>query len=207
VSVAVFQLSSLKDMVKAMHRNGIEVLLEVVFTHTAEGGAECHMISIRGLDSSSYYIADGVVGCKASVLNCNHPVAQKLILDSLRHWVLDFHVDGFCFINAPFLVKGPDGEGLSRPPLLEAIAFDPVLAKTKIIADPWSPLDISNVQFPFPHWKKWAEMNTRFSIDVRKFLKREALISDLVWQWGLVFIQGSSILFQLRIQELWTYTC
>jgi isoamylase len=202
VSVAVFQLSSLKDMVKAMHRNGIEVLLEVVFTHTAEGGAECHMISIRGLDSSSYYIADGVVGCKASVLNCNHPVAQKLILDSLRHWVLDFHVDGFCFINASFLVKG-----LSRPPLLEAIAFDPVLAKTKIIADPWSPLDISNVQFPFPHWKKWAEMNTRFSIDVRKFLKREALISDLVWQWGLVFIQGSSILFQLRIQELWTYTC
>jgi isoamylase len=138
-------------------------------------------------------VPDVVIGCKASVLNCNHPVAQKLILDSLHHWVLDFHVDGFCFINAPFLVKGPDGEGLSRPPLLEAIAFDPVLAKTKIIADPWSPLDISNVQFPFPHWKKWAEMNPRFSIDVRKFLKRGTLISDLATR-----LCGSGDLFLSR---------
>ncbi|CAL5094772.1 unnamed protein product [Urochloa decumbens] len=176
---SISAIKSMKDMVKTMHRNGIEVLLEVVFTHTAEGGAECQMISIRGIDGSSYYIADGIVGCKASVLNCNHPVTQRLILDSLRHWVLDFHVDGFCFINAPFLVRGPGGEGLSRPPLLEAIAFDPVLSKTKIIADPWSPLDISNVQFPFPHWKRWAEMNTRFCMDVRKFLKGEALVSDL----------------------------
>ncbi|CAL4893397.1 unnamed protein product [Urochloa decumbens] len=176
---SISAIKSMKDMVKTMHRDGIEVLLEVVFTHTAEGGAECQMISIRGIDGSSYYIADGIVGCKASVLNCNHPVTQRLILDSLRHWVLDFHVDGFCFINAPFLVRGPGGEGLSRPPLLEAIAFDPVLSKTKIIADPWSPLDISNVQFPFPHWKRWAEMNTRFCMDVRKFLKGEALVSDL----------------------------
>uniref|UniRef100_A0A0Q3VEJ5 Uncharacterized protein n=1 Tax=Setaria italica TaxID=4555 RepID=A0A0Q3VEJ5_SETIT len=184
---------SMKDMVKTMHRHGIEVLLEVVFTHTAEGGAECQMISIHGIDGSSYYIADGIVGCKASVLNCNHPVTQRLILDSLRHWVLDFHVDGFCFINAPFLVRGPGGEGLSRPPLLEAIAFDPVLSKTKIIADPWSPLDISNVQFPFPHWKRWAEMNTRFSMDVRKFLKGEALISDLATR-----LCGSGDLFSSR---------
>ncbi|KAK3138860.1 hypothetical protein QOZ80_5AG0374380 [Eleusine coracana subsp. coracana] len=190
---SVSAIKSMKDMVKTLHRSGIEVLLEVVFTHTAEGGAECQMISIRGIDGSSYYIADGVVGCNASVLNCNHPVTQKLILDSLRHWVLDFHVDGFCFINAPFLVKGPGGEGLSRPPLLEAIAFDPVLAKTKIIADPWSPLDISNVQFPFPHWKKWAEMNTKFSIDVRKFLKGEALISDLATR-----LCGSGDLFLSR---------
>lgn len=190
---SVSAIKSMKDMVKTMHRNGIEVLLEVVFTHTAEGGAECQMISIRGIDGSSYYIADGIAGCKASVLNCNHPVTQKLILDSLRHWVLDFHVDGFCFINAPFLVRGSGGEGLSRPPLLEAIAFDPVLSKTKIIADPWSPLDISNVQFPFPHWKRWAEMNTRFSMDVRKFLKGEALISDLATR-----LCGSGDLFSSR---------
>ncbi|KAF8765725.1 hypothetical protein HU200_008228 [Digitaria exilis] len=190
---SVSAIKSMKDMVKAMHRNGIEVLLEVVFTHTAEGGAECQMISIRGIDGSSYYIADGIAGCKASVLNCNHPVTQKLILDSLRHWVLDFHVDGFCFINAPFLVRGPGGEGLSRPPLLEAIAFDPVLSKTKVIADPWSPLDISNVQFPFPHWKRWAEMNTRFSMDVRMFLKGEALISDLATR-----LCGSGDLFSSR---------
>ncbi|XP_062231310.1 isoamylase 2, chloroplastic-like [Phragmites australis] len=190
---SVSAIKSMKNMIKTMHKSGIEVLLEVVFTHTAEGAAECQMISIRGIDSSSYYIADGVVGSKASVLNCNHPVTQKLILDSLRHWVLDFHVDGFCFINAPFLVRGPGGEGLSRPPLLEAIAFDPVLSKTKIIADPWSPLDISNVQFPFPHWKRWAEMNTRFSIDVRKFLKGEALISDLATR-----LCGSGDLFSSR---------
>ncbi|KAL6610021.1 hypothetical protein ACP70R_039990 [Stipagrostis hirtigluma subsp. patula] len=190
---SVSAIKSMKDMIKKMHKNGIEVLLEVVFTHTAEGGAECEMISIRGIDGSSYYIADGVVGGKASVLNCNHPVTQKLILDSLRHWVLDFHVDGFCFINAPFLVRGAGGEGLSRPPLLEAIAFDPVLSKTKIIADPWSPLDISNVQFPFPHWKRWAELNTRFCIDVRKFLKGEALISDLATR-----LCGSGDLFSSR---------
>ncbi|PAN19701.1 hypothetical protein PAHAL_3G291600 [Panicum hallii] len=186
-------IKSMKDMIKTLHRNGIEVLLEVVFTHTAEGGAECQMISIRGIDGSSYYIADGIVGCKASVLNCNHPVTQKLILDSLRHWVLDFHVDGFSFINAPFLVRDPGGDGLPRPPLLEAIAFDPVLSKTKIIADPWSPLDISNVQFPFPHWKRWAEINTRFSMDVRKFLKGEALISDLATR-----LCGSGDLFSSR---------
>ncbi|KAJ1262751.1 hypothetical protein BS78_09G133900 [Paspalum vaginatum] len=190
---SVSAIKSMKDMVKAMHRNEIEVLLEVVFTHTAEGGAECQMISIRGIDGPSYYIADGVAGCNACVLNCNHPVTQKLILDSLRHWVLDFHVDGFCFINAPFLVRGPSGEGLSRPPLLEAIAFDPVLSKTKIIADPWSPLDMSNVQFPFPHWKRWAEINTRFSMDVRKFLKGEALISDLATR-----LCGSGDMFSSR---------
>lgn len=186
-------ITSMKDMVKAMHKNGIEVLLEVVFTHTAEGEADCQMISIRGIDSFSYYIADEIVGCNVGILNCNSPVTQKLILDSLRHWVLDFHVDGFCFINAPFLLRGPCGEYLSRPPLLESIAFDPVLSKTKIIADPWSPLGISNVQFPFPHWKRWAEMNTRFSIDVRKFLKGEALISDLATR-----LCGSGDLFSSR---------
>uniref|UniRef100_A0ACD5TGZ1 Uncharacterized protein n=1 Tax=Avena sativa TaxID=4498 RepID=A0ACD5TGZ1_AVESA len=186
-------ITDMKDMVKAMHRNGTEVLLEVVFTHTAEGEEECQMISIRGIDNSTYYISDEIAGCKSGILNCNGPVTQKLILDSLRHWVLDFHVDGFCFINAPFLVRGPRGEYLTRPPLLESIAFDPVLSKTKIIADPWSPLDISNVQFPFPHWKRWAEMNTRFSIDVRKFLKGEALISDLATR-----LCGSGDLFDSR---------
>ncbi|KAG8085473.1 hypothetical protein GUJ93_ZPchr0010g10522 [Zizania palustris] len=190
---SVSAIKSMKDMIKIMHKNGIEVLLEVVFTHNAEGEAECQMISMRGIDNSSYYIANGITGCKTSVLNCNHPVTQKLILDSLHHWVLDFHVDGFCFINAPFLVRGSGGEYLSRPPILEAIAFDPVLSMTKIIADPWSPLDISNVQFPFPHWKRWAEMNTRFSIDVRKFLKREALISDLATR-----LCGSGDLFSTR---------
>ncbi|VAH07101.1 unnamed protein product [Triticum turgidum subsp. durum] len=186
-------ITAMKDMVKAMHRNGIEVLLEVVFTHTAEGEADGQMISISGIDNSSYYIADEIAGCKSGILNCNSPVTQNLILDSLRHWVIDFHVDGFCFINAPFLVRGPRGEYLSRPPLLESIAFDPVLSKTKIIADPWSPLGISNVQFPFPHWKRWAEMNTRFSIDVRNFLKGEALISDLATR-----LCGSGDLFSNR---------
>ncbi|XBJ10326.1 isoamylase 2, chloroplastic [Aegilops tauschii subsp. strangulata] len=186
-------ITAMKDMVKAMHRNGIEVLLEVVFTHTAEGEADGQMISISGVDNSSYYIADEIAGCKSGILNCNSPVTQNLILDSLRHWVIDFHVDGFCFINAPFLVRGPRGEYLSRPPLLESIAFDPVLSKTKIIADPWSPLGISNVQFPFPHWKRWAEMNTRFSIDVRNFLKGEALIGALATR-----LCGSGDLFSNR---------
>ncbi|XP_058077799.1 isoamylase 2, chloroplastic [Magnolia sinica] len=173
-------ITSMKEMVKTLHANGIEVLLEVVFTSTAEGGdAACQTIAFRGIDNSSYYIVGRDAESAAdNALNCNHPIVQRMILDSLQYWVTEFHIDGFCFMNAASLTQGLNGEHLSRPPLLEAIAFDPILSKTKIIADCWSPLEMSCKEIQFPHWKRWAEMNTKFCHDVRDFLRGEGLLSD-----------------------------
>ncbi|XP_020524297.1 isoamylase 2, chloroplastic isoform X3 [Amborella trichopoda] len=173
--------TSMKEMVKALHANGLEVLLEMVFTHTAEGGDSlCQTISFRGIDNSSYYIVDRNVESEGgNVLNCNHPMVQTMILDCLRHWVHEYHVDGFCFINSSSLAKGSDGELLTLSPLIEAIAFDPILSHAKIIADCWSPLDMQCKEIHFPHWKKWAEMNARFCYDVRNFLRGEGLLSNL----------------------------
>ncbi|CAN6690617.1 unnamed protein product [Malus baccata var. baccata] len=170
----VSAVNSMKDMVKKFHADGIEVLLEVVFTHTAEGEA------LQGIDISSYYHINGVADLKArNALNCNYPVVQQMVLDSLRYWVTEFHVDGFCFINASSLLRGSKGERLSRPPLVEAIAFDPLLSKTKIIADRWDPHGSVPKETRFPHWKRWAEVNSKFSKDVRNFLRGEGLLSDL----------------------------
>ncbi|KAF3436332.1 hypothetical protein FNV43_RR23424 [Rhamnella rubrinervis] len=167
-------INSMKEMVKKLHANGIEVLLEVVFTHTADNE------SLHGIDDPSYYHMNGVVDLgRKSSLNCNYPIVQQMILDSLRHWVTEFHIDGFCFINASSLLLGFHGEYLSRPPLVEAIAYDPLLSNTKIIADCWDPHDMVPKEIRFPHWKRWAEMNTRFCIDVRNYLRGEGLISDL----------------------------
>lgn len=165
-------INSMKEMVKGLHANGIEVLLEVVFTHTANVGA------LQGIDDSSYYYLNEDSATKSD-LNCNYPVVQQLIVDSLRYWVTEFHVDGFCFINASSLLRGFHGENLSRPPLIETIAFDPLLSKTKIVADCWDPHDMVAKEVSFPHWKRWAEMNTKFCTDARTFLKGDGVLSDL----------------------------
>ncbi|KAI5316012.1 hypothetical protein L3X38_045188 [Prunus dulcis] len=170
----VSAVNSMKEMVRKFHANGIEVLLEVVFTHTAEGEA------LQGIDISSYYHVNEVEDLEArNALNCNYPIVQQLVLDSLRYWVTEFHVDGFFFINASSLLQGFNGEYLSRPPLVEAIAFDPLLSKTKIIADCWDPHGMAPKETRFPHWKRWAEVNTKFCNDVRNFLRGEGLLSDL----------------------------
>ncbi|KAL5995863.1 hypothetical protein ACLOJK_025935 [Asimina triloba] len=176
----VSAITSMKDMVKTLHANGIEVLLEVVFTSTVEGGdAACQTISFRGIDSSLYYLFDrNAEQTTDNALNCNHPVVQRMILDSLQYWVTEFHVDGFCFMNAASLTRGLSGEHLSCPPLIEAIAFDPILSNTKIIADCWSSVDMTYKEIRFPHWKRWAEMNTNFCHDVRNFIRGEGLLSD-----------------------------
>ncbi|OMP04997.1 hypothetical protein COLO4_09141 [Corchorus olitorius] len=171
---SVSAINSIKGMVKNLHANGIEVLLEVVFTHTAEGGA------LQGLDDESYYYRNRVEDLEEkNALNCNYPVVQQMILDSLRHWVTEFHIDGFCFINASCLLRGFHGEHLSRPPLVEAIAFDPLLSKTKVIADCWDPHEMMPKEIHFPHWKRWAEMNTKFCSDIRNFLRGEDALSSL----------------------------
>ncbi|GLT47184.1 hypothetical protein SLA2020_208970 [Shorea laevis] len=123
-------INSMKEMVKKLHANGIEVLLEVVFPTTSKGEA------LQGIDNASYYHRNVVEELEArNALNCNYPILQQMILDNLQHWVIEFHIDGFCFINSSFLLKGFSGEYLSLPLLIEAIAFDPILSETKIIAD------------------------------------------------------------------------
>lgn len=171
---SVSAINTMKEMVKTLHANGIEVLLEVVFTHTAAEGA------LQGIDDLSYYHVNGDTDSEATnSLSCNYPIVQQMILDSLRHWVTEFHVDGFCFVNASSLLTGFHGETLSRPPLVEAIAFDPQLSGTKIIADCWDPHNMLHKETHFPHWKRWAEVNTNFCNDVRNFWRGEGLLSDL----------------------------
>ncbi|XXG83434.1 hypothetical protein AAC387_Pa10g1188 [Persea americana] len=181
VNDGISTINSMKEMVKTLHANGIEVLMEVVFTYTAEGGDDaCQTITFRGIDNSSYYIINaGPESAAGNALNSNDPVVQQMILDSLRYWVSEFHIDGFCFMNASSLTRGSNGEYLTRPPLVEAIAFDPVLSKTKIIADCWSPVDMSYKEIRFPHWKRWAQVNMKFCNDVRNFLRGRAQLSDL----------------------------
>lgn len=172
---------SMKEMVKALHAHGMEVLLEVPFTHTCEGGdADSQAISFRGIDNLSYYIADRNLHtetCRA--LKCNDHIVQNMILDCLHYWVTEFHVDGFCFVNSSSLLRGSNGNLLPRPPLVEAISFDPLLSNTKIISDCWSPLDMSYKDVIFPHWHRWAEMNSKYFHDIRNFLRGEGQLSDL----------------------------
>ncbi|KAK1352613.1 Isoamylase 2, chloroplastic [Heracleum sosnowskyi] len=164
---------SMKEMVKTLHANGIEVFMEVVYTHMADTE------SLKDIDNPSYHYAREYDGIHKNTLNCNFPVVQQLILDSLRHWVIEFHIDGFCFMNAASLLRGCNGETLFRPPLVEAIAFDPILSNVKIIADCWNPHDAEPKAVRFPHWKRWAEVNTKFCEDVRKYLRGENLLSNL----------------------------
>ncbi|XP_010278620.1 PREDICTED: isoamylase 2, chloroplastic [Nelumbo nucifera] len=199
----VSTINSMKEMIKRLHANGIEVLLEVVFTHAAEGGdSSFQTISFRGIDNSSYYILNGdtQLGTR-NALNCNNPIVQRMILDILQYWVTEFHIDGFCFMNASSLLRGLNGEYLSRPPLVEAIAFDPLLSKTKIIADCWDPCEMVTRDIRFPHWKRWAEVNNRFCHDIRKFLRGEGLLSDLATRLcgsGDIFLDGRGPAFSFN---------
>ncbi|CAN7138716.1 hypothetical protein BRARA_J00172 [Brassica rapa] len=182
--------NSMKEMVKRLHSEGIEVLLEVVFTHTADSGA------LHGIDESCYYLDS------KSYVNCNFPVVQELVLESLRYWVTEFHVDGFCFINASSLLRGVHGEHLSRPPLVEAISFDPLLAGRKLIADCWDPHDMKMPkEVRFPHWKRWAEVNTRYCRNVRNFVRGRGVLSDLATRIcgsGDVFTDGRGPAFSFN---------
>jgi glycogen operon protein len=188
------QVREFKEMVKAFHRAGLEVILDVVFNHTAEGDAEGPVISFRGLDNTVYYILDpetreyaDLTGC-GNTLNCNHPVVQTLILDCLRHWVVEMHVDGFRFDLAPILGRGPRGTPLKGPSLIHAIEQDPVLARTKLIAEAWDGGGNQVGKFP----GRWAEWNAFYRDDVRRFLRGdEGMVSSVATR-----IAGSSDLYQ-----------
>jgi isoamylase len=169
-------LDEFRDMVKAMHRAGLEVILDVVYNHTAEGNEQGPTLGLRGLDNAAYYmLEDGgryanYSGC-GNTLNSNHPVVRRLILDSLRYWVQVMHVDGFRFDLASILARGEDGQPQARAPVLWDIDSDPVLAGTKLIAEAWDAAGLYQVgEFAGDHWKEW---NGRFRDDVRSFVRGE----------------------------------
>ncbi|MDO5675015.1 MAG: glycogen debranching protein GlgX [bacterium] len=168
-------LHEFRDMVKAFHRAGIEVYLDVVFNHTAEGGHDGHSTSFRGIDNTIYYLLDpwtkaylNYSGC-GNTCNCNHPITRKLIMDMLRWWVVEMHVDGFRFDLASILSRGMDGSVLANPPVVELLAEDPVLSDAKIIAEAWDAGGLYQVG-NFSTYKRWAEWNGRFRDDVRSFM-------------------------------------
>lgn len=169
------QADELRATIKELHRNGIEVVLDVVFNHTAEGNEQGPTISFRGIDNQTYYMLtpDGhyynFSGC-GNTLNCNHPVVREFVMECLRHWVADYHVDGFRFDLASILGRDQNGAPLSNPPLLEALAGDPILGRTKLIAEAWDAGGLYQVG-SFPAYGRWSEWNGRFRDCARKFLK------------------------------------
>ena len=174
-----------KEMVKALHEAGIEVILDMVFNHTAEGDERGATFCWRGLDNATYYILEpktgrylNYSGC-GNTMNCNHPVLRFQILAALRYWVTEMRVDGFRFDLASILGRGRDGEVLPDPPLLEAIAADPVMAGVKLIAEAWDAAGLYQVG-SFPNWGRWAEWNGRFRDEVRRFVKSDPGVTRLL---------------------------
>ncbi len=167
--------TELKELIKALHENGIEVYLDVVFNHTAEGDERGPYFSFKGFDNNIYYLLDpsgryyNFSGC-GNALNCNNPIVQNMIIECLHYWVTTYHVDGFRFDLASILGRNEDGTPMSNPPLLKSLAFDPILADTKLIAEAWDAGGLYQVG-SFPSWNRWAEWNGRYRDDLRRFIK------------------------------------
>jgi isoamylase len=184
-----------RDMVKALHAAGIEVILDVVFNHTGEGDDRGRTFSFRGLDNELYYLLDetgkylNYSGC-GNTVNCNHPVVRDLIMTCLRYWVGDMHVDGFRFDLASILGRDRRGNVMVEPPVVESITEDGVLADTKLIAEPWDAAGLYQVG-GFPFGRRWSEWNGKYRDDVRRFWKGEGFVSALASR-----LCGSSDLYQ-----------
>jgi isoamylase len=190
------QVTEFKEMVRALHAAGIEVILDIVFNHTAEGDATGPTLCFRGFDNSIYYLLDednprvyrNFTGC-GNTLNCNHPIMRTFIIDCLRYWVVEMHVDGFRFDLGSVLGRDREGRIMENPPILERIAEDPVLRETKIIAEAWDAAGAYQVgSFP---GGRWAEWNDKFRDDVRGFWRgSEGMVPRLATR-----VSGSSDLY------------
>ncbi len=178
--------NELKRLIKKLNENGIEVILDVVFNHTAEGNEDGPTFSFKGYDQSLYYMMtpDGrffnFSGC-GNTLNCNHPIVRQMILDCLRYWVVEYRVDGFRFDLATILGRAEDGSPMEEPPLLESLAYDPILSKVKLIAEAWDAGGLYQVG-RFPAWKRWAEWNGRYRDEMRHFLKSDGGYGELAYK-------------------------
>lgn len=192
------QVDELKSLIKELHKNKIEVILDVVFNHTAEGNESGPTISFKGIDNSIYYMLtpDGKYfnfsGC-GNTLNCNHPIVRNLVLDCLRYWVSEYHIDGFRFDLASILGRDTDGKPLANPPLLESLANDPILANSKLIAEAWDAGGLYQVGY-FPAYGRFAEWNGKFRDTVRQFLRGDfGCVNDIALR-----VQGSPDLYHQR---------
>lgn len=178
------QVDEFKATVRELHRSGIEVILDVVFNHTAEGDERGHTISFRGLDNKVYYMLapDGTYynfSGTGNTMNCNHPVVRSMVIDCLRYWVSEYHIDGFRFDLASILGRDQQGNPLKNPPLLEALAADPILANCKLIAEAWDAGGMYQVG-SFPSYGRWAEWNGKYRDTVRRWLRGEGgLVTDI----------------------------
>lgn len=206
------QIDEFRDMVKALHKAGIEVILDVVFNHTSEGNHLGPTINLKGLGNNSYYhlvpsdrqYYMDYSGC-GNTLNCNHPITEKLIVDSLEFWVKEMHVDGFRFDEGSILSRGQDGVPMAHPPLVWHIETSEALADTKIIAEAWDAAGLYQIGY-FPGYR-WAEWNGRFRDDIRRFVKGEpGMVGSVAWR-----IAGSADLYQanrhLPINSINFITC
>ena len=165
----------LKALIRELNASGIEVILDVVFNHTAEGNEKGPIFSFKGFDNRVYYMLTpggwyyNFSGC-GNTLNCNHPVVQQLILECLRYWTIEYHVDGFRFDLASILGRNEDGSPMNQPPLLKNLAEDPILRNVKLIAEAWDAGGLYQVG-SFPAFTRWAEWNGKYRDDMRSFLK------------------------------------
>jgi glycogen operon protein len=190
-----------RDLVKALHKAGIEVILDVVFNHTDEGNESGPTYAFRGIDNASYYLLDpaspasylNYSGC-GNTFNANHPLPQKFIVDCLRYWVEEMHVDGFRFDEGSILARGENGAPLLHPPVIWQIELDEALADTKMIAEAWDAAGLYQVgHFPGDRWCEW---NGRYRDDVRRFVKGDpGLTGAIAWRLG-----GSADIYESRGQ-------
>jgi glycogen operon protein len=195
-------LNEFRNMVKALHKAGIEVILDVVFNHTAEGNQDGPVFSFKGIDNRTYYFLVpwepwhymNFSGC-GNTFNCNHPLAQKLIVDSLKYWVREMHVDGFRFDAASVLTRDEIGRPHAHSPVVWQIDLDDELSNSKVIAEPWDAGGVMQIgNFPGLRWSEW---NARFRDDIRRFVKGEPrMVGDVASR-----LAGSSDLYQ-RGEEL-----
>lgn len=192
------EVDELKNFIKIFHQNGIEVILDVVFNHTAEGNERGPYISYRGIDNKTYYLLSGdgtyynFSGC-GNTLNCNNSIVRNTILDCLRYWVSEYHIDGFRFDLASILSRDENGVPMSSPPLLEILSHDAVLSKCKLIAEAWDAGGLYQVG-NFPSWGRWAEWNGQYRDTLRKFLKGEGYEAENVMR----RIEGSQDMYKTR---------
>lgn len=193
--------TELKNLIRTLNSYGIDVILDVVFNHTAEGNEQGPFFSFKGLDNNIYYMLtpDGKYYNFSGVgntLNCNHPIVRQFILDCLRYWVVEYRVDGFRFDLASILGRDEDGKPLSRPPLLESLAYDPVLSRVKLIAEAWDAGGLYQVG-SFPSWNRWAEWNGKYRDDLRRFLKGDEGFAQAV----ILRITGSPDLYPPNLRQ------
>ena len=192
------EADELKHLIKTLHKNGIEVILDVVFNHTAEGNENGPTISYRGIDNRTYYLLTpegysyNFSGC-GNTMNCNNSVVRHAILDCLRYWVYSYHVDGFRFDLASILSRDENGAPMPSPPLLDNLAHDVVLGRTKLIAEAWDAAGLYQVG-SFPSWNRWSEWNGRYRDCLREFIKGGDASAPELYQ----RISGSPDMYVLR---------